>query len=461
MTASVAAPTASSSGSASRGGPARPARSGQKPPVTADTPSPRAPRLTVPVRLRLWTASALALIAALLVTLVSGVSDARADLHTVGRDTAPQAATAADLYYALADMDAQVANVLLIGHEEEIGNKQSALRQLRRDRAAVGAAVQKLIDGGLVGESRGVAEALLADLAAYDSLTGQARLADDQVFERVSVGTPPASATTFYLTATALLHQDMLPAADRLGADAEARLRDSTLNGRDSAGTAALAVVLVGTAAVAVLIGFQIQLARRFRRVLAPALVAVTLAAAVVTGLGTALLTGHAERLRDAKAEAFDPFSVLARTRATASDANADESRYLILPDRADYYRAQFHTKVALLEDSSEAPALAQRLDAFIRDDGALVAAVERGDRPAAIGMATHVGRGNLAFEFFDYQDTLDDAADAHHADFTRRVADAEDALSGWEVWPTVVLGAGILLVLVAVRPRLREYRGR
>ncbi|UGQ10605.1 hypothetical protein LO772_27770 [Yinghuangia sp. ASG 101] len=457
MTAPVAAPAASPPG----GAPGLPARPGPKSHVMPDAPSPRFRGWSVPMRLRLWTAAALALIAALLVTLVSGVSDARGDLHTVGRDTAPQAATAAELYYSLADMDAQVANVLLIGHEEEIGNKQSALRQLRRDRAAVSAAIQKLVDGGLSGDGDEVARALLADLATYDSLTGQARLADDQVVDRVSVGRPPALAINFYLTATALLHQDMLPAADRLGADAEAGLSASTRDGRDSARTAALVVLALGVAAVAVLVGFQIVLARRFRRIVNPALAAVTLAVAIVTGLGAGLLNDHGERLRDAKTESFDPFGTLARTRAIASDANADESRYLILPDRADYYRAQFSDKVAVLEGASGNQELVRRLAAFRRDDTALVAAVRGGDRAAAIGMATNVGRGNLAFEFFDYQDTLDDFASTYHADFSRRVDDAEDALSGWDVLPPVVLGAGILLVLVAVRPRLREYRRR
>ncbi|HSA48746.1 MAG TPA: hypothetical protein VLH10_01360 [Yinghuangia sp.] len=411
------------------------------------------------MQLRLWTASALALIAVLLVMLVNGVSDARDSLHTVGSDTAPQAATAADLYYALADMDAQVANVLLIGHDEQIGNKQSVLRQLRRDRAAVSAAIQKLVDGGLSPEGHKVAQDLLADLATYDSLTGQARLADDQVADRTPAGNPPALATNFYLTATALLHQDMLPAADRLGADAENRLSDSARDGRDSAHTAALTVALLGTAAVVVLVGFQVVLTRRFRRILNPALAAVTLAVAVVTGLGASLLADHGERLRDAKTEAFDPFSELARTRAIASDANADESRYMILPDRGTYYRAQFDGKVAELYKTSSQPGLDRRLAAFLRDDAALVAAVERGDRAAAIGMATNIGRGNLAFEFYDYQDTLDDTATAHHTDFVDRVDDAEAALTGWTVLPPLVLGAGVLLVVVAVRPRLREYR--
>jgi hypothetical protein len=403
-------------------------------------------------------AAVAALLVALLAAVTVGVHEARDDLHTFGRETAPQAATAADLYYALADMDAQVANVLLIGHDEQVGNKQSALRQLRRDREAVSAGVQALVDRGLKGEGREIVAQLLADLAAYDALTGQARLADDQVPER-PVGRPPALAGNFYLSATALMHQDMLPAAERIGALAQSGLSASTRDGGDTADRFAVAVGVLGAAAVVVLVLLQVGLARWFRRVVNPALAAVTLAVAVLTGLATSTLLDHGERMRDAKADAFDPYTALARTRAVASDANADESRYLILPERAGFYRAQFAAKSESLTTASGKPGLAARLAAFRHDDARLVEATARGDREVAVGMATNVGRGNLAFEFFDYQSMLDAEARDHHADFTRRIGAAEDALSGWQMVPPILLGAGVLLVFIGVRPRLREYR--
>lgn len=398
------------------------------------------------------------LVAGLLVALVVGVGQARDNLHTVGRETAPQAATAAELYYALADMDAQVANVLLIGHDEQVGNKQSALRQLRRDREAVSAELQALAARGLDGDGRALVTQLLADLATYDALTGQARLADNQVLER-PVGRPPALAGNFYLSATALMHQDMLPAAERIGTLAESGLAASTRDGRDTAAEAAIAVGVFGAAAVVVLVALQVGLVRWFRRVFNPALMLATLLVAVLTGLAVATLLDHGDRVRDAKADAFDPYTALARTRALASDANADESRYLILPERADFYRAQFTAKSAALDPASAGPALAQRLAAFRHDDARLVEATVRGERDVAIGMATNVGRGNLAFEFFDYQSSLDDSAQAHHSDFTSRVDEAGDALADWRVIPPVLVGVGVLLVPLGVRGRLREYR--
>ncbi|MCF2533843.1 hypothetical protein [Yinghuangia soli] len=462
-------PAGSGTGAATPPGPPGPGRGGNGGGTGAgpgsllpDVPELSSParrfRWTVPVRTRTAAGLVLALIAGLFAALAIGVSEARSDLHTVGNSTGPQAATATDLYYALADLDAQVANVLLIGHDEQIGNKQSALRQLRHDREAVTAAVQDLLQRGLDREGADTTRKLLADLAAYDALAGQARLADDQAQDR-TVGRPPALAVNFYLAATSLMHQDLLPAAEGLGRSAEHGLAESAGDGRDHAQTSSTVVAALGGSAVAALVALQIWLARRFRRLINPALAAATVAVAVLTVLGAGLLADHGDRVQAAKSEAFDPYTALARTRALASDANADESRYMLLPEQAPYYRAQFAAKAELLAAQSKDPGLAQRLAAFRRDDAELQKAVSAGRLEAAIGMATNVGRGNLAFEFFDYQSTLDSTAQTHHDDFTARIDDAEDALSGWQFLPAAVLGVGGLLVIAGVRPRLREYR--
>jgi hypothetical protein len=410
-----------------------------------------------PARIRATTALVILLLAALFAALTVGVAKARGNVHAVGRSAAPQAATASDLYFALADIDAQVANVLLIGHDEQIGNKQSALRQLRLRRASVNADVQALIDRGLGTADAGTAGELLAGLARYDALAAQAQAADDQVQDR-PVGRPPALAVNYYLAATALMHQDLLPAADRLGRGAEDRLSAAASDGSSTAKLTSAAVWAVGGATLLTLLVWQFTLARRFRRILNPGLAAATAAVAVLTVLGGSLLSDQGTRVRDAKSTSFDPFSALARTRAVASDANADESRYLMLPEREGYYRAQYAAKSAALDPTSTSPGLTARLAAFRRDDGALQAAVASGRRDVAIGMATNVGRGNLAFEFYDYQSTLDTEADAHRAAFDTEIAGTENALDGWTWLPGVVLGVGVVLVVFGIRPRLREY---
>ncbi|MGR6997502.1 hypothetical protein ACU686_04315 [Yinghuangia aomiensis] len=391
--------------------------------------------------------------AALFAALTVGVAKARGNVHAVGRSAAPQAATASDLYFALADIDAQVANVLLIGHDEQIGNKQSALRQLRLRRASVNADVQALIDRGLGTADAGTAGRLLAGLARYDALAAQAQAADDQVQDR-PVGRPPALAVNYYLAATALMHQDLLPAADRLGRGAEDRLSAAASDGTSTAKLTSAAVWAVGGATLLTLVVWQFTLARRFRRILNPGLAAATAAVAVLTVLGGSLLSDQA-RVRDAKSTSFDPFSALARTRAVASDANADESS---LPDAARAggllpgpVRRQVHRS----GPDFDVPGLTARLAAFRRDDGALQAAVASGRRDVAIGMATNRPRqpGLRVLRLPEHPRHRGRRAprglrrrDRGHGERPRRL----DVAAG------VVLGVGVVLVVFGIRPRLR-----
>jgi hypothetical protein len=72
--------------------------------------------------------------------------------------------------------------------------------------------------------------------------------------------------------------------------------------------------------------------------------------------------------------------------------------------------------------------------------------------------MVTEVGRGNLAFEFFDYHTTLGREADAHLAAFDAHVDRARDDLRGLVPAALATGAPGAVLVWAGVRPRLREY---
>ncbi|MEU0936195.1 MULTISPECIES: hypothetical protein [unclassified Embleya] len=444
------------------------------PPTPAYVPSPprvapvapppdRTPRIRLrrlrrvgaaPARVYGFAALILAGLVALTAVIAVGAGNARSGLGEVADTSAPRAAVAADLYFALADLDAQVANVLLVGSDEQVGNRQLALRQMRERRSRITADIQTLASGGApVGT-------LIDGLGRYDAYVAQARLADEQVQERPA-GRPPTSALNYFASATSMLHEDLLPAADALGRGAEEKLASDADSDRTHARWAALAVGAVGVLLVVVLIVGQIRWARRFHRVLAPGLAAVTIAVAALTGTAVALFTDHAARLRDAQTQAFDPFLALARARATASDANADESRFVILPDRARSYSESFAAKSAQLERIVPNQRVAARLDAFRRDDRALRAAVAEGRLDVAVGLATKVGRGNLAFDFYDYQTALAQVADAELADFEDRTDRADDALTGWPWVPIGVLGVCVVLVAASARPRLLEYAQR
>jgi hypothetical protein len=69
------------------------------------------------------------------------------------------------------------------------------------------------------------------------------------------------------------------------------------------------------------------------------------------------------------------------------------------------------------------------------------------------------VGRGDVAFDFWDFATTLDDLAENQLADFTARISGAHASLDGWPALPAGFLGGAAVLVLLGARPRLAEYR--
>ncbi len=57
------------------------------------------------------------------------------------------------------------------------------------------------------------------------------------------------------------------------------------------------------------------------------------------------MLSGQADHLRKAKEEGFDSILALSRTRAISNSANADETRFLLDPGRADAYEQVYLSK--------------------------------------------------------------------------------------------------------------------
>src|SRR5689334_17556566 len=78
-------------------------------------------RLSTPSWLRALAALAAAATALLVVLMAIDVDQQDRNLRVIGDQAAPVVAAAGDLYFALNDMDAQVANVLLVGSEQGLG----------------------------------------------------------------------------------------------------------------------------------------------------------------------------------------------------------------------------------------------------------------------------------------------------------------------------------------------------
>ncbi|GAA2621738.1 hypothetical protein SMC26_33115 [Actinomadura fulvescens] len=462
---------------------------------------------TIPGRIRAYAALALAGVAVLLAVLSVAIGSARDGVQTIGHDAGPRVVATGSLYFALSDMDAQVANVLLIGRQHDLGiGYDEALRryEVRRVEAGQAAVQAAQLAGDNVHMQRTVRE-VLDGIGRYERLVGEAMVLDRQANH--AAGKLPQQVIDTYRRATDLMKSELLPKAYNLTLDSGATVRQSYESKRTAIESGRTWVAITGALLLAALVVLQVYLAGRFRRLVNPALALATAVAFVLVAVSVGLLSAQAGHLRKAKEDGFDSVLALSRARAISHSAFADESRYLLDPGRADTYEQTYLDKslAVLFVDPKDRPVnletyyarLPEVLRAFDpgRDRGAFLGffgneadRVRPGQETAALNdtlrayqkiiendqkmrrLATggdrngaitlRMGRESGAIkDFDDYDRALVRLAEAHRAAFDQAIRDGDGGLGGWNVIP---VGAAVViagLVLAGVRPRLAEFR--
>ncbi|MGI5203317.1 hypothetical protein ACQEU6_17285 [Spirillospora sp. CA-108201] len=499
MTAVQQSPPASAPAPAAQ---APPARGGGEARVEPGGGAPSGPaRLlprTVAARVRALTALSLVLLVALLGVTWAATGNAREGVRVIGHDAGPQVVATGDLYFQLSDMDARLADALLIG-DAAGGGREQALARYDQNRRKAGDALLKAAKLADETTENNTARDLLDALARYERLAGQALLLDRQ--SPHASGPPAQKVVDLYRQATDLMKLDLLPKAYNLTLDNGTLVRHTYEDKRSAVLLGRTGVLVAGAALLAVLLGFQLFLARRFRRLLNVPLALATLGALVLVAAGTLMLTGQANHLRQAKEEGFDSILGLSRTRAISNSANADETRFLLDPGRADAYEQVYLSKsqtvlylkagnltqynAAVQKDLSFEPGrvkflgflgaeaerpvqsarrtaqLTEVMNRVLRDyqkvqanDRGMRDLVDRGRRDEAVA-----ARGAAAADFTRYDRSLQDLVAIHQKAFDEAVDDGDGGTGGWYA---VLPAAGLViaaLVLAGVRPRLAEYR--
>jgi hypothetical protein len=425
----------------------------------------------------------------------AAVGDARTGLQIIGHTSGPQAASTADLYFALTDMDARVADVLLMGREQTLGiGREQALARYQQDRArADSAALQADELVGADPADRRTVQAVLDGLGEYERLAEQAMLLDDQAGH--AAGPPSATVMAVYRQATDLMTTELLPKAYNLTLDAGTVVRHAYLDERSAVVAGEAKVIAVGVLLIAILVALQVLMAVRFRRLVNVPLLLATLGLMVLVAASGLLLATEAAQLGVAKTDGFDAVLTLSRARAISNAATADESRYLLDPGRADISTQTYLDKSQAVVyipagsiaqyDTAIVPAVAaykkgtvgflgflgtearggtrQDLLAAVLDDYVQVQRDDQrmrmlaaGDQPQA---AIAVRTGVSLTDFDRYDATLSSLIEVHQETFAGAVGTGDRSLSGWNVMlPGAVLLAAILIV-AGVAPRLWEYR--
>jgi hypothetical protein len=450
---------------------------------------------SLPGRIRTVAFLAVIALAAVFAVAWLGVQNARDGLRVIGHDAGPQVVATGDLYYALSDMDAQLAAVLLMGRETNLGSGRGAA--LQRYDARRSEAHRALLQGSNLARSdpaaQQTARSILDALGRYEQLAGQAMQLDAQ--QSHQAGPPSPQVGALYRSAADVMKLDVLPKAYNLTLGNGATVRRTyeskhaaVLNGRTW-------VIVTGVLLIAILLGLQIYLARHFRRVVNPVLALAT-AGALVLIVGTAgLLTSQADHLRKAKEDGFDSVLSLSRARAISNNANADEIRYLLDPGLADTYEQVY------LDKSQEILYVpAGNLDAYHRevdqrvskgsgfmgflgtealhvtlpgqraaldrtlsgyedvqqDDGRLRSlAAGAGGRHAAIELRM----GTASADFARYDQALVSLTAIHQSAFQDAIHAGDKGLGGWSAGLPAAAVLIAVLVIIGVRPRLSEFR--
>jgi hypothetical protein len=424
-------------------------------------------------RLTVRTLAVLVALGALCAVAVVGAISVRHATARFAGTVTERAASAAQLRSALADLDAQRADTLAPGRSADdpdviVGNQLNALITAQRDRALISDLLRKL--GADPAQGARVAQ-LLDGLGQYDDLSGRARYVAEQEPDQ-TVGHPPRFAVAMNVSAGSIMHTRLLPLADALSASYQQQADRQRDTARHAAVRWGLAVAVLGALAVLLLLWWQWELARDYRRRVNPALLVATAATLAVTLAGSLAMSAAADGVDAAGSQGLRPWTDLAEAGAVASQAAATESRWFVHDSAfGEADEARFDTLAERLDGlltpdgyatAGERPAYQDMLGRYANfraDDDKLRSLKDQGDTEQGAVVLTEVGRGNVAFDFWDFSTTLDRLADRRLADFAQHADDAHASLDGWPAVPAGALGLAAALVLLGVRPRFAEYR--
>ncbi|MFF7237000.1 hypothetical protein [Streptomyces collinus] len=456
----------------------------------------------MPARLRLLRAATVLLTAALgTLLLVAGLAALGTWSSVADRD-APRTTSAADLDLALNDMDAQAANILLSSGDAGKGRLQTpytkavglyadARREIGHDLRTLAVAAQGS------GADEKTVESLTDDFAEYQELIGRALESDGH-----HGGKPAALAD--YRRATDLLRTQLLPAASDLVSSNDAAFEAEYSSARSTLSAQFASVLALGVLLLAVLGVLQWYLARSFRRILNPGVPAATVCALLAVILGSQMLSASADHLRLARHDAFDSVVALSRARAIAYDANADESRYLLDPQRRDRYAESFLAKsqrlyglkgatLSTYDDELAATWQAYRADhrdlrftgefrreldnitfpgertaaertvdtyaVYQRDDRRIRDLLAADKEREAVEFCMDWAPGTSNAHFGAWMAALDQVAGINRDQFTSSVEAGRSAVNGLLPWAGGLLCAAMVLAALGLRPRLAEFR--
>ncbi len=436
-----------------------------------------------------WGASLL-----LLLVSISGVGSQRQTIKTVGKDAAPSILAAQQLRDSFADIDASLANELLL---DPVKN-QKELTQVFADFEKN----QKKIADRLVSVAKNITypneEKLVQDL----QLKGSEYFLRLQEARDARRRGDRAGALTVYRTAADLIDREILPQAEQLDRVNSQEL-EGTYNDRGIYnGVISLIIALIGLALIGILGLLQLFIYQRMRRTINLPLLGASAIALLFLGYTMNSIVSATNNLKVAKEDAFDSIHSLRQARALSYMANADESRYLVDTENQDKHERAFKLKIAKIVTLPQGTTLKSvianlkklsgeqkfelsgftglyaeqlknltfegelagtietltKLDDYLKIDGEIRQLYQSGKVAEAIALCTgnNPGQSNWAFE--QYKAANQKVKLINEQAFEAKITAGFNNLNNFEVIACVSIGSIAILTLFGLRPRLAEY---
>jgi hypothetical protein len=425
-----------------------------------------------PARIRIWTAAVLVLAAATLASATVAVSDTQRGISDVNLRAAPQARATSDLYFALSDLDAQVARRMLdTGDDDLVGPLLDAELTFNQRLTDVDRDLQQAIAGAGDAASRSAFDGLLDGVSTYHTMASHG-LALDESSAETQKGQAAPEALAFYSQATDLMHFELLPTAEKLRDTYAQQLTVAAADEHNAYVRDMVLVIVSGVALLVALCGLQLFLRRKFGRTLNVYLAVGTVATVGVLVAAISMSGQQSSRIRTAVGEHEIPYLNIQHARAVTYDATGGLIRNALAPNFG--YNTDFETDSTTLRNNQGGgllatslvktdPALVSRIDkswdAILHDKSTIDNDIRAGLVDQTLQEATGIARGEISMDFYSLDVALNNAANVQSGAFEQQMSAASSGASGWAGVPAAVLGAVMVLTLAGVRPRLSEYR--
>jgi len=405
-------------------------------------------RTSTPQRIRFYGTVLIALFITLAVSSTAAILVRQGAASESAATSAPGLVDAQVAYTSLSDADTTAAGNLLVGPSTPPVLRLRYQTDVARASAALADAAR--LSGAVTGAAAPL-RTLNVDVPLYAGLIQIAQTNN-------RLGYPVAAA---YLSeASNLMHTRILVAAGQLYRAEEGRLAADQRSGVSRGLLVLSGIVLVGV--LVALFVVQSWLRARFRRrVNVPLLVStgLVLIAAIWVGLA---VTAQSRAVNDATNHGTVPLSALTEARILALQARSDDELTLVTRDSVGTYQADY-------------PGVASHLASIVSGEPrsgarswvALLAAVHdqirnadnSGNPAAAIAYASDNAPTDLPAVSKGLDDALTAGIASAESRFYSSTSDARADLMGLSWGLPIICAACVLLLLIGLRPRLREYR--